>query len=247
MMIAEVRVDSFPSVKLLTEKAAKIVESAAREAVETRGRFLLALSGGNSPRPLYQLLSQPPYSDRIPWENTIIFWSDERFVPLDDDRSNAGMAMELLLNHVPVPTRQIFPMHFEDLDAEEAADQYESIISNIFGNEGPHLDLVLLGCGTDGHTASLFPGNKVLREKRALIRAVHPEQSDIPRITMTPPLLNQARQILFIAYGREKAQAVSSILQGRSNPDKYPAQLIAPTQGQALWLLDNAAASRLNA
>ena len=246
MQIDEKNIDIYPDIVSLTEAAVELVVTIAREAVAARGRFTIALAGGNTPRPLYERLSQPPYLSRLPWEQTLIFWSDERFVHLDDERSNAGAAMELMLNHTPVPTRQIFPMFCEDIEVVEAAERYEGIVQSVFGNEEPRLDLVLLGCGEDGHTASLFPGSPILQQARSLVSAVVKDSPDVPRITMTLPLLNRTREIIFIVAGENKAEIISQVLRKHSGADPLPASLVAPTSGLVRWLLDQKAAQFLD-
>lgn len=202
----------------------------------------MALSGGNSPRPLFKLLAQPPYLDQLPWHKTWVLWSDERYVPLDDDRSNAGHAMKLLLEHVPIPPEQILAIYKDGAGVDEAAALYESEVRGLLDGDAPRLDMVLLGCGTDGHTASLFPGNPVLSKSDALVRAVKPAQSDIARVTMTLPLLNQARSVVFIVTGEAKADIVHRILE---DSEPLPAGMVQPVQGELLWLLDSEAASKL--
>jgi 6-phosphogluconolactonase len=236
----------FDDIDSLAEAAANRLISAAKDAREKRGRFILALSGGHSPRPLFRLLARAPYRDGLPWKETFVLWCDERCVPLDDERSNAGTAKSLLLMRVPVPADQIFPMYKKGMEPVTAAERYEAAIRTLFDSGQPRLDAALLGCGENGHTASLFPHSPVLKEKQALVRAVKPAESDIPRITMTPSLLNRSRLILFIVYGKEKAEAVHQVLEGPARPEQYPAQAIRPTDGELIWLLDRAAASGLD-
>jgi 6-phosphogluconolactonase len=235
----------YPDVDSLVKSAAGIMINAARDAVHERGRFLLALSGGNSPRPLYKLLANKLYRDQLPWLHTFILWSDERFVPIDDELSNAGMAMDLLLNHMGIPEKRIFPMYYEGLGPEEAAVKYEKSLLSLLGDVKPRLDLTLLGCGEDGHTASLFPKSAALKEQSAIIRAVEKNKNGVSRITMTTRLLNQSRNILFIVYGKEKAKIVNKVLEGPARPEQFPAQAIKPVDGKIWWLLDEDAASLL--
>jgi 6-phosphogluconolactonase len=192
---------------------------------------------------LYRLLTQSPYRDTIPWKKTFVLWSDERFVPLDDERSNAGNAKRLFLDQVPVPEDQVFPMYGEGLNPAQAAAAYEATIGDLFTPDETRLDLTLLGCGDNGHTASLFPHSPVLYEQHALVKAVEPAESDVPRITMTPRLLNQSRVILFIVYGEKKAEAVRAVFKNSADPTDIPARIIRPVDGRMRWLLDAAAAS----
>jgi 6-phosphogluconolactonase len=238
-------IEVFEDVDPLIEAAAQRFVSTARQATLDRARFTVALSGGHSPEPLFKLLAQPYYRDQTPWEYTYVLWSDERFVPLTDKRSNAGMAQALLLDHVPIPGEHVFPMYVPGAEPPRAAKMYEAALRSLFSEDGPRIDLVFLGCGPEGHTASLFPGSPAINEDKALIMAVNPAQSDIPRLTMTPRLLNRARNVVFIAYGDEKAGAVRDVLQGPRQTTKLPAQAVKPGQGEVFWLLDRKAASLL--
>ena len=235
----------FGSVDRLIETAAKKIVNVSQDAVQERGRFIIALSGGNSPRPLYRLLAEPPYRDQVPWRRTIVLWSDERYVPLADDRSNAGHAKSLLLDHVPVHANSVLPMFVEGLDASAAAAYYERRLVELFHNDPPRIDVVLLGCGEDGHTASLFPGSPLLEERSAFVSAVPRTRTGVARITMTPILLNQSRKIIFLAYGQKKAEIVHRILESPPDTPPLPAQLIVATDGPTRWLLDKEAASHL--
>ncbi|SYZ72255.1 6-phosphogluconolactonase, eukaryotic type [Candidatus Zixiibacteriota bacterium] len=232
----------FDHIDALINDAAERLVAAAEESVRSRGRFILALSGGQSPLPLFQILARPPYHDKSFWRDTFIFWCDERYVPLDDERSNAGTAMRVFLNHVAVPQKNIAAMYIEGVNAEQAAEIYGARVTKLLGADQLHLDLALLGCGKDGHTASLFPGSPVINETSSPIRAVNPPQSQVPRITMTPVLLNLSRIIMFIVYGNEKSEAVHAVIEGPPDPIKYPAQIILPTSGELVWLLDREAA-----
>jgi len=238
-------IEIFDDTAALAKAAADKIVHAAQQAVAARGRFLLTLSGGHSPQPLYRLLAQPPYRDRIPWDKTTVLWSDERYVPINDERSNAGMARRLMLDHLTLDNDRIFPMFLDGKSAEEAAVEYEALLKRISGTDPVTLDFVLLGCGSDGHTASLFPGDTQPDDSERLIRAAQSPKGDLARITMTPRLLNQSRAILFLAYGEEKATVVHDILQGENQPDRLPAQAIKPHHGELYWFMDKAAASLL--
>jgi 6-phosphogluconolactonase len=224
--------------------AAKLVLALANEAVAKRGKFVIALSGGTSPEPMYELLAQDPFQHEMPWEHTFVFWGDERFVPADDERSNAHRAWHLLLQKVPLSAAQIYQVGVS-LKPEEEARKYEETILAFFGKGEPIFDLILLGLGENGHTASLFPGTPVLNDLHAGIRAVFPESESIPRITMTAPLINQARRVLFLVSGANKAEIVSKVLGAEFAPEKFPAQLICPKAGHLTWYLDRDAAGRL--
>ncbi|KAA5542345.1 6-phosphogluconolactonase [Adhaeribacter rhizoryzae] len=234
----------FKDTQQLSQAAADLFVQAANEAVQEKGRFTVALTGGSSPIQMHQFLAQSPYREQVPWEQTYIFWGDERWVPLTDEQSNAKMALETLLNHVPIPKNQIFPMWGKQ-EPEIFAQQYEETLRQHLGQTEPSFDLILLGMGDDGHTASLFPGTAVLQEKEKWVVAYYLEPKQIYRITLTAPLINQAKKVVFITYGEKKADALYEVLEGRRNPEQYPSQLIQP-QNEAIWLVDEAAYRRLS-
>jgi 6-phosphogluconolactonase len=230
----------------ISKKAAEIFLQSAIEAVEETGRFTVALTGGSSPAGLYKLLATSPYLEQVPWAKTYVFWGDERWVPLTNEQSNARMSFETLLNHVPVPKEQIFAM-WADEKPEEFAFKYEQQLQKHFAGEKPRFDLILLGMGDDGHTASLFPGTKVLHEQERFVQAYYLEPQSMYRITLTAPCLNAAKQIVFLVFGEKKSNALHEVLEGVSNVEKYPSQLIKPENGQVTWLVDEAAAAKLTA
>lgn len=213
----------------------------ATEAIKKQGRFTVALTGGSSPKHLYTLLASPPYQDTLPWANMFIFWGDERSVPFSDSRNNAKMTFETLLNFVDVPRNQIFPMSGE-VPAGESAAAYEEILRKHFDNQPPRFDLILLGLGENGHTASLFPYTPVLEEKTRWVKEVYLADQQMYRITLTAPLINQARKIAFILYGGSKARVLCDVIKGKYQPDFLPAQLIKPGSGELHWFIDEAAA-----
>ncbi|MBC3541057.1 6-phosphogluconolactonase [Rufibacter sediminis] len=228
----------------LSRAAVEIFVQAAQEAVQENGRFVVALTGGSSPEQLYKLLAQAPYRDLVPWAQTYVFWGDERWVPLTDDRSNAKMAFEMLLHHVPVPKSHIYPMWSTE-QPQVFAQVYEKQLLNVFDGATPQFDLILLGMGDDGHTASLFPSTPVLHEKEKWVQAYYLEPQSMYRITLTAPCLNAARKIVFMTFGEKKAKALREVLEGEPNPELYPSQLIQPQSGETLWLVDEAAAQLL--
>lgn len=238
-------VQLFEDKNALSTAAAEFFVKVARQAVDEKGRFTIALTGGSSPVQLYTMLAQSPYLERVPWQQTYVFWGDERWVPLTDDRSNAKMAQEAFLNQVPVPQEQIYPMWAEDTKPEEFARQYEQLLLNHFGTDAPQFDLILLGMGDDGHTASLFPGTDVLHETERWVQAYYLEPQSMYRVTLTAPLINQARNICFMTFGSNKAKALYEVLGGEQNPELYPSQLIQPVNGEVLWLVDESAAALL--
>lgn len=235
----------FSDKERLSHFSAELFVRAAQEAVAQQGRFVVALTGGSSPKRLYELLSQPPYCEQVPWGQTFVFWGDERWVPLTDDKSNYKMAKEALLDKVPVPAAQVFPMWQENITAEAYALVYEQQLRDLFEGRQPRFDLVLLGMGDDGHTASLFPGTAVLNETAKLVDAYYLEPQSMYRITLTAPLINAAAQIVFMTFGEGKAKALYEVLEGAPNATQYPSQLIRKDAASVHWLTDTAAAALL--
>lgn len=244
------RVEIFQTKDRLYSAAADSLRGLALQAVQDRGRFLLVLSGGSTPVPLYQLLSRPPYDTQIPWQKTHVFWGDERAVEPDDAQSNYGQANEALLKKVDVPPDNIHRIHGE-LPPAEAAQRYAVELIQIApsGRPWPRFDLVLLGMGRDGHTASLFPGSThPLRQTQPTL-AVTGSYGNRPsgRVTLTPPVFNSARHIYFLVTGAGKAKILAKVLNEEKNPVRLPAQRIQPGEGQLTWFLDRKAASELGA
>lgn len=236
----------FQSSAALAKAAADLIIKISKQAIESRGKFVLSLSGGTTPENLFTLLAKPPYRDQIPWNKTFVFWGDERFVPSDDKRNNAHKAKTLLLDHINIPAKNINPIPV-DTEPNEAAKKYEAIITKFFGKETPRFDLMFLGLGEDGHTASLFPGSDVVFENTRLVREVYVAEQRMYRITMTPPLINKAHTIAFLAEGENKAEILKTILIGPQQPDKFPAQVINADNGNLYWLIDKKAAALLPA
>jgi 6-phosphogluconolactonase len=235
----------FPDAQTLYTAAAEQFVARASEALAARGRFVVALSGGNSPRPVYQLLASDAYAARVDWSRVHIFFGDERCVPPDDARSNYRMGRETLLDRVPLPASNIHRVRGE-ADPFTAALAYEQELRAVFRTTTvPALDLILLGMGDNGHTASLFPGTAALREQTRWVVAQYVEVVNMWRITFTPPLLNAARSVTFLVEGAAKAEMLWRVLSGPYQPDVLPAQLIQPTHGQLQWLVDAAAAANL--
>jgi len=201
----------------------------------------VALSGGSTPKLMFQILADR-FRDEVAWSRIQFFWSDERHVPPDHPESNYRMANEALLSRVPIEPENIHRVHGENPDAVEAARQYEQTIVEVTKQSLPRLDLIFLGLGTDGHTASIFPGSDVLHETKRLVAAPYVEKFKSHRITMTLPLLNNASAIVFLVSGAEKAEIVKSVFEGEN---KYPAQAVRPAHGELIWMLDKEAASKL--
>ena len=234
----------FDTAELLSEAAADFVIHLAAESIEQRGRFVISLSGGNTPGKLYCLLATPVLKHQIEWNKTFIFWGDERCVPSDDERNNAYMAKLLLLDKIDIPAANIYPVPV-DLPPAEAAGAYEQTLKAFFRQSEPRFDLILLGLGNDGHTASLFPGTPVLDEVKNLVKEVYVVEQQMFRITMTAPLINQARNVTFLVTGKEKAAIMKAMLGNSIQTDKYPAQLIKPVNGNLFWFIDREAGSAL--
>jgi 6-phosphogluconolactonase len=234
-----------PDSHSLARKGATIFSRLGQASVSLRGRFIIALSGGTTPRFMHRLLAEAPYVSTMPWNNTHIFWVDERCVPADDPASNYGRARADLLSRVPIPNNQVHQMPV-GLDPGEGAAAYQQELIQAFQSlpwETPVFDLIFLGIGTDGHTASLFPGQEALTEKERLVVSVKGGNPDVNRITMTLPLINHAKEIVFMVAGKEKAIILKDILEGPSN--RFPAQMVQPLFGGLTWLVDEDAASML--
>lgn len=231
----------FENKEEITIHASDIFTAAAQNAIKQRGRFVVALTGGSSPISIYQLLATSPYRDKIDWNLVFVFWGDERWVPLDDELSNAKMSCEYLLDHVGIPKANIFPMYESGVKPQDYAAHYEQSIKNVLGEDGK-FDLILLGMGDDGHTASLFPAQPVLQENTKWVSAYYLASQNMYRITLTVPLINKAREIMVVTFGANKLYALNEVLYGEYNPQKYPMQLIKPLDGKLLFVTDKAAA-----
>jgi 6-phosphogluconolactonase len=231
--------------------SARLFASRIEHAVNNRGVARIAISGGSTPQVMFKLLADPsgPFVATIPWDKLQLFWVDERCVPPDNPESNYGVCRDLLLSKVPLPAANVFRMEGE-LDPEEAAARYESTLRNTLkleGAESPAFDLVLLGMGPDGHTASLFPHTEALNEMMRLVVANHVPQKDTWRISLTWPVINHGTEVAFAIAGADKATVLAHVLTGARNPEEYPSQLIRPASGKLLFLLDEAAAAKLPA
>lgn len=229
--------------------AADEVLNSARQAVQSNGRCTMALSGGSTPKDLYALLAvDEKWRAEFPWKSTHFFWGDERHVPPDHEESNYRMANEVMLSKTAVPAANVHRIKSENPDASAAAKDYERKLRSFFelrAGQVPRFDIALLGLGPEGHTASLFPGTKALREKKRLVVSNWVGKLYTDRITLTAPVFNQAREVIFLVCGDDKALALKAVLEGRHEPDQLPAQLIRPNKGRLLWLLDSAAAKFL--
>lgn len=233
----------YNSLEEINTTAADLFVAASQKAINEKGQFSAVLTGGSSPAGIYKLLASEEYKNKVDWSKVFIFWGDERWVPLNDDLSNAKMSYATLLSHVPIPKENIFEMYADGVTAEEYAVTYENSIRKILGSEGK-FDLILLGMGDDGHTASLFPGEEVLKEQTKWVDAYYLKPQEMYRITLTAPLINKAEKIVVVAFGEKKAPALNEVLNGEFNPTKYPMQLIKPVSGELLFLVDEKAAGK---
>ncbi len=241
-----------PDAAALAEHAAREVLADAAAAIRARGYFTFVLSGGNTPRRLYEKLASEPLVSQLPWDRTHVFWGDERHVPPDHAESDYRMARESMLSKVPIPAANVHRIEAELADAAEAARRYEATIRDTFAALGqpasatPSFDLVLLGLGADGHTASLFPGSPALDEQSRWVASPWVEKFNTYRITLTPPILNASAHVIFLASGTDKADAVWASQHERPEPRRRPSQAIRPSNDRLTWLLDTGAASRLD-
>lgn len=214
------------------------------ENIAAKGSFVVALSGGRTPNQLYDLLAQKENADKVDWKNIFVFWGDERYVDHNNKDNNSFQAKQHLLDHVAIPAGNVFRIPVNG-DHEADAIIYEQTIRSFFKGQAPVFDLLFLGMGDEGHTASIFPGSVLLHEKNALVKDVYVEVKQMQRISFTPALINAAKEIVFMITGAEKAPALKEVLEGEYNPDLYPAQIIKPVNGNISWLLDEGAASLL--
>jgi 6-phosphogluconolactonase len=238
-----------PSAAEVALATAKLFADAVSAAVVSRGLARVAISGGSTPKAVFELLANPsqPFLTTVPWSKLQLFWVDERCVPPEHAESNYGMTKAAMLDKVPLPAENIHRMEGE-LDPEEASSRYESEIRNTFrleGAETPTFDLILLGLGPDGHTASLFPHTDGLHEMSRICFANHVPQKDVWRLTLTWPVITQGRAVAFLIEGADKAEVIRTVFTGAYDPETYPAQLIRPANGKLTLLLDAAAAADL--
>ena len=246
------QVERFPNVSVfrdadsLSRAAAEIFTRVADQTLQERKRLLVALSGGSTPKRLFQILASPPYAQSLPWSQIHFFWCDERLVPPDHPESNFGQAFASLFSHVEIPGENLHRIRGED-DPNRAADEYRGVLGSFSDGDlkWPRFDLVFLGLGADGHTASLFPGAIHPEEKVSPVIVVTADYQGRPggRITLTPLALSTARNIIFLVAGKDKAHAVHQTLHGSTNLKKWPAQRIQPVDGKLIWLLDDKAVS----
>jgi 6-phosphogluconolactonase len=241
-----------PDQPALAQAVAEVVAAAAAEAISDRRRFTLLLAGGSTPRTAYTLLAGDRFARKIDWAQVLLLWGDERCVPPENPLSNYRMVREVLLERVPIPPANIHRIRGE-ADPREAAAEYESLLRQLLGADADidrpadRLDLVLLGIGEDGHTASLFPAHTAVKATRRWVVAEYIGAVGMWRVTLTPVVLNAARRVAFVVGGAAKAGVLRQIVEGPFTPDRLPAQAVRPGQGRLTWLVDQAAAAQLTA
>lgn len=237
----------FKNKEALTKATAQFIISESNKCIKERGSFTWALSGGSTPLNLYKLLATDSYQKKIDWKNIYIFWSDERYVPFQSEENNSHQAKIALLDNIDIPQENIFTIPV-NLPVKKAARHYEQTLQQFFKTEIPAFDLILLGMGSNGHTASLFPNTEILKEKEALVKSCFIDEVNMDRISFTVPLINHAKKILFLISGAEKAETLKIVLGNKKQPQLYPAQLIkASKKNELIWFVDSKAASTLPA
>jgi len=241
----------YPDAEAVSRAAAQDLVKVARSAIAARGRFCVALSGGSTPRRMYEILSESPRWARLQWDRVEFFWGDERAVAPDHADSNYGAAAAALLRPLDIAHERVHRIQGELPDPEEAATRYQDELARVFASPpdglSPIFDLVLLGMGPDGHTASLFPYSQALTERRRWVVGHHVARLGKARITITPPILNRAAEVRLLVTGADKAGVLREALLGPREPERLPVQLVAPEAGRLVWILDRAAAAGLPA
>ncbi len=240
--MATKKIQVYDTKEKLAEAATNLIIGTIDDAVQNHGRCAIALAGGNTPRAIYRLLADEQFKSRIDWNALHLFWGDERTVPPDHPESNFGMAQEALLSRVPLPEENNHRIRGE-IPPQEASEKYTNDLRLFFLNQPPQLDLILLGIGDDGHTASLFPGTEAVTEAKKPVAAVFVPKLDTWRVTMTLPLINSAKKIAFIVSGSSKSQIVGNLLRLDKPESKWPASLVRPENAIPQWLLDVEAAA----
>jgi 6-phosphogluconolactonase len=230
----------------LADAAARHFAALANQYISASGRFTVALSGGSTPKRMFSILAGEPFANTVPWASIYFFWGDERCVPPDHPDSNYRTANETLLAKVSAPRQNIFRIPAEEEDHETAAAAYSDAIRKFFSSDSPRFDLVFLGMGPDGHTASLFPQTKALQINDKIAVPNYVEKFQAYRITLTAATINNARNIAFLVAGEDKAEALREVLEGEYRPETYPSQLIKPVDGSLVWMVDEAAAVSLS-
>jgi len=240
----------FPDAEAVSRAAAEEFVRRASDAIAARGRFTVALSGGSTPKRLYELLAEPALRSQADWGRVELFWGDERCVPPDDAASNYHMAREAMLSRLPIPPGRVHRMEAERPDRDAAARDYQTVIARTFGHDAdgppPAFDFILLGMGPDGHTASLFPETAALDETARWVVVNQAPKPPADRLTLTYPVLNAAYEVLFLVAGADKAGVLAEVLEGPPDPKRLPSQGVRPDNGRLVWFVDRPAAARLN-
>lgn len=242
-------INIYPNLEILNKNAAEIFFSIGSEAIRKRGQFTVALAGGSTPKSLYQLLAGESFKDRIEGGKFFFFFGDERNVSPDDAESNYRMANESLFTRLKLPEKNIYLWETELKSPKTIAENYEKSIKDFFnlnGDEFPRFDLILLGMGDDGHTASLFPFTEALNETEKIAAANYVEKLQTTRLTLTFPAINNAANVIFLVSGENKAEALREVLEGEFQPEKYPSQNVNPKNGNNYWFIDANAAKLLS-
>ena len=234
----------FSNAAALCREAMEMFIEHAQQNISAKGNFTVALSGGRTPNQLYDMLALPENASRVDWQNVFVFWGDERYVDFNDTNNNSFQAKQHLLNHVSIPEVNIFRIPVNG-DYVADAHAYQHIIRSFFKTDLPSFDLLFLGMGEEGHTASVFPGSPLLHETASIVKDIYVETKQMQRISFTPPLINAAKEIVFMVTGAEKAPVLKEVLEGTYNPDLYPAQIVKPVNGNIYWLLDEGAAGMI--
>ena len=240
----EQKINTFATEKDVLVNLADYFVEVANQAITENGVFNVSLSGGSSPKKLYELLASTDYKEKIDWDKVYLFFGDERNVPANDPDSNYLMSKKALFDPLQIPASQIIPVN-TSLPPEQAAEAYALAIHTHFKPYNAKFDLVLLGLGDNSHTASLFPHTAILEDQESSVKAVFLEDQQVYRISMTAAMINDAHHIAFLVYGGGKAEAVHHVLEDEINIEEYPAQLIKPVQGDVQWFMDEAAAAAL--
>jgi 6-phosphogluconolactonase len=240
-----VRIQVLPDLEAMSLQAVRLFIEISKSSPVQKEKFAVALSGGTTPRRFYRMIGSPPYREEIDWDRVHLFWVDERCVPKEHEASNFKLVFDALLSAVPIPGENIHPMRTGE-GPEHGAREYEEDLRAFFGRSRPPMfDLILLGMGDDGHTASLFPGSDSLHERSRLVVPVYLGEPRKDRITLTLSVLNQARHILFLVAGHSKAEMVRAILEKEGDRERFPAGRVHPVNGQVTWLIDEEAASKM--
>ena len=234
----------YSDIEQLSLAAASLLADKICQAVQSRGRCNIVLAGGETPQLTYRLLSEKPYCNTIPWQQVHVYWGDERCVSPFDKLSNQYTARQSLLNHILIPAENIHPIVYEG-SPKGAAENYEKLLRSTFGSQMPQFDLILLGLGDDGHTASLFPNTDVLSIQEDWVSHVYIKEQNMHRVTLTFPVLNQAKFIAFLITGDKKAHIVQKVVEGTLDDKSLPAQFIKPVNGELYWLIGRDAARLL--